>query len=222
MRALRFDINRLKWSFNRSPQIERYLKSHTVRKLQLGSGDNFLRGWLNTDLHPRSRDFILLDAARTFPFEDYTFDYISSEHLIEHFTYEDGRSMLSECYRVLNFGGKMRISTPSLEKLTDLFTSEKSKSQDQFIKWVVDKYFSEIGVYKESFVINNSYSAWGHKFIYDYETLAHLLERVGFINIRRSSPGESEDENLRGIDFHGKVVGDFINQFETMVLEAGK
>ena len=42
------------------------------------------------------------------------------------------------------------------------------------------------------------------------------------MDIRRSSPGESEDANLRGIDFHGKVVGDFINRFETMVLEVAK
>jgi hypothetical protein len=71
-------------------------------------------------------------------------------------------------------------------------------------------------------VINNSYSRWGHKFIYDYETLEGLLEKVGFINIGRSSPAASEDENLRGIDLHSKVVGDFINRFETMILETVK
>ena len=130
--------------------------------------------------------------------------------------------MLNECYRVLRVGGKIRISTPSLEKLVSLFTSEKSESQERFIKWVIDKYFPEVGVYKESFVINNSYQTWGHKFIYDFETLKHVMEQVGFIDITRPAPGKSEDENLRGIDFHGKIVSDDINKFETMVLEANK
>jgi predicted SAM-dependent methyltransferase len=222
VRALRFDMKRVKWSLYRSQQIENHLTFYTRRKLQLGSGDNFLKGWLNTDLHPRSRDYMYMDATKPFPFEDSIFDYIFSEHLIEHFTYEVGDSMLRECYRVLKLGGTIRISTPSLEQLTGLFRPRKSRSQDQFIRWVVDKYFPEIAVYKESFVINNSYSRWGHLFIYDYETLKGLLEKVGFIAIRRSSPGESEDENLRGIDLHGTVVGDFINRFETMVLEATK
>jgi predicted SAM-dependent methyltransferase len=146
LRALRFDMDRVKWCFHRSQQIEKYLTSHNRRRLQLGSGDNFLKGWLNTDLHPRSRDIIFLDATKPFPFEDDIFDYIFSEHLIEHFTHEVGESMLRECYRVLRFGGKMRISTPSLEQLTGLFRPRKSKSQEQFIEWVVDKYFAGMAI----------------------------------------------------------------------------
>jgi len=222
LRSLRYDMSRLKWSWYRSQQIKKYAASHTVRKLQLGSGDNLLKDWLNTDLHPRSKDYICMDAMRQFPFEDSMFDYIFSEHLIEHFTYEAGEFMLNECYRVLKLGGKIRISTPSLEQLVGLFKPRKTKSQEQFIKWIIDKYFPGVTVYRESFVINNSYTAWGHKFIYDYRTLKDLLGKVGFIDIHRSSPGESEDGNLRGVDFHGKVVGDFINKFETMVLEAVK
>ena len=121
MRSLRYDMSRLKWFWYRSQQIKKYAASHTVRKLQLGSGDNYLKDWLNTDLYPRSKDYICMDATRQFPFGDSTFDYLFSEHLIEHFTYEAGEFMLKECYRVLKSGGKIRISTPSLEQLAGLF-----------------------------------------------------------------------------------------------------
>lgn len=220
--AIKYDLHKAKWSLSRSQKIKKYLNSYKIRKLQIGSGQNLLKGWLNSDLNPEFKEFVFLDATKTFPFENNTFDYIFNEHLIEHLTYTEGTSMLNECYRVLKVGGKIRISTPSLEKLVGLFTSEKSESQKQFIKWTIDKYFPEVGIYKESFVINNSFRTWDHKFIYDYETLKNLMEQIGFTNITRSEPNKSKDENLQGIDFHGKVVSYDINQFETMVLEATK
>lgn len=205
----------------RSKIIRDYLRFHTTRKLQLGAGPNILTGWLNTDYYPGSRRIVFLNATKRFPFEERTFDYIFSEHHIEHLTYREGLSMLRECYRILKTGGKIRIATPDLETLIGLHTPDKSELQQKYIKWIIDRYLPEEDVYRESFVINNAFRNFGHQFIYDYETLKSSMEVVGFIEINRYAPGESEDQILRGIDSHGKSTGDEdINRFETMVLEA--
>lgn len=209
------------WHIVRSRAMKSYLKSHQARKLQIGAGPNILEGWLNTDEQPTSRRVIYLNAKKPFPFEDGTFDYVFSEHLIEHLTYNEGLSMLRESYRVLKPGGRIRIATPDLETLIGLYTPEKSDLQQRYVHWIMDKFLSGIGVYSEVFVINNAFRNWGHQFIYDRATLQSAMEEVGFIDITRYASGESDDEGLRGIESHGEAAGnEDMNRFETVVLEA--
>src|SRR5688572_12758284 len=59
--------------------IRTYLKNHAVKKLQIGTGTNYLEGWLNTDRMPYSKRIAYLDVSRTFPFPDRTFDYVFTE-----------------------------------------------------------------------------------------------------------------------------------------------
>jgi predicted SAM-dependent methyltransferase len=189
--------------------------------LQLGAGSNLLKGWLNTDICPRSSESIYLDTTVSFPFDDCTFDYIFSEHHITTLSYNEGIFMLSECYRILKPGGRIRIAALNLEVLIGLYTSEKSGIQQQYIEWIIDKFLPEIKIYMESFVINNAFYNWEHKFIYDPPTLKNLMEKIGFIDVSFYSPGESKDENFQGVEYHGKSVGnEAMNRFETMVLEA--
>lgn len=209
------------WHIVRSRAIKSYLKSHQARKLQIGAGPNVLEGWLNTDEQPISRRVIYLDAKKPFPFESGTFDYVFSEHLIEHLTYGEGLSMLRECYRVLKPGGRIRIATPDLETLIALYTPEKSDLQQEYIRWITDMFMPELGIYRDSFVINNAFWGFGHRFIYDRTTLQSAMEEVGLVDITCYAPSESDDEVLRGVESHGKAAGnEAMNRFETMVLEA--
>ena len=70
--------------YARKQTVDAYLGSHSICSLQIGTGENPLPGWLNTDLEPTSSTVIFLDALAKFPFEDQVFDYIFSEHMIEH------------------------------------------------------------------------------------------------------------------------------------------
>lgn len=216
---LRWCLNVIWWSL-RSRAIRRYLDSHQIRKLHIGAGPNILEGWLNTDKYPTSSAVVFLNATRSFPFKNDTFDYIFSEHLIEHLTYAEGQGMLRECFRVLKPGGKMRVATPDLETLVGLCTREKSELQQRYVQWIIDTFLPGSD-YHESFVINNAFFSWGHRFLYDRATLESALARAGFADIVRRSVGASEDDVFRGMESHGLASGDEeMNRFETMVLEA--
>ncbi len=78
----------------RTAVFQSYLQSRAVRKLQIGTQENILPGWLNTDLLPVDGRVVFLDAREPFPFEDGTLDYIFCEHCIEHITYAEGLSAL--------------------------------------------------------------------------------------------------------------------------------
>jgi len=209
--------NRMK----RAKRIREYLRVNRIKKLMLGAGSASLPGWLCTDLSPVSGEVIYLDVTKPFPFDSAQFDYISGEHLIEHISWDDGRLMLLECYRVLKPGGIIRIATPDLAVLLGLYGFNMTPEGEKYITWITDRYLTNIEVKKSQFVINNAFRRWGHQFLYDGEILELALKKAGFKDITRCKYGESFHEHLRGIEYHGKNVGSIeMATYETMVYEA--
>jgi predicted SAM-dependent methyltransferase len=223
VRALRagvIDIRKLYGFLIRHRQIRRYFRNNQVKKLQLGTSNSPIVGWLNTDIVPTSRQVAYLDATSRFPFKDNTVDYIFSEHMIEHIEYESALAMLRECCRVLKPGGKIRMSTPDLRVLAGLLFNEKTAARNFYVDWMTKKFLPDATSCKEVFLINNAFRAWGHQFLYDRITIEMTMKKAGFKNIKYYQPGVSDDENLCGIESHGSIMGcEEINQFEAFAVE---
>ena len=195
------------------------------KKLQLGCGSNILPSWVNTDFPPKQDGVILLDATKTFPFEDNSFDYVYSEHMIEHISFEEGASMIKESYRVLKTGGKIRLSTPDLRFLIDLHLNPDKEINKQYIAWAVDMFWNN-RIYLPGMVFNNFVRNWGHTFIYDKETLTYSMKNAGFQNIESFKIGESNDVDLQNLENETRRVrkgmpSGFL-QLETFTLEGTK
>jgi predicted SAM-dependent methyltransferase len=202
--------------------IKRYLSVNRIRKLQVGTGENSLEDWINSDIDAYSNNKIYLDASTPFPIEDSTFDYVFSEHMIEHITYQEGLKMLSECYRILFPGGKLRITTPNLQFLFELYKSNKSELQNEYIKWSAKKNnIPSTTDFADTFVINNFFRKWNHKFIYDEKLLRCVLKKIGFTDIKKYHLNESDDEQLRGLENENRMPPGFL-ELETIVLEGTK
>ncbi len=210
-------------------RVRNYLEGQHVRKLQIGTGPNPLPGWLNTDLlpdtYPEHRDeIVFLDAARSFPFDQMTFDYVFSEHQIEHIPEPAAHSMIRECFRILRPGGRLRIATPDLAAILGLYDEPLDETQRRYVEWVMARFRPHVrSGNKRCYVINHIFSDHKHQFIYDFETLSAILADAGFAEIVRRKPGESDDPILRGVESHGQAIGDEeVNRFETLVVEAAR
>jgi SAM-dependent methyltransferase len=213
----RFAASRLR----RDARIDSYLRAHEVRKLQLGTGSNPRDGWLNTDVadYRRRNEVVYLDAREPFPLPDGSFDLAFSEHMIEHLTYAEGRRCLSECHRVLRSGGRIRVATPSLDRLVLLYGDELTDLQRRYLRWSIDTFVREADAYLPGFVLNNMFWNFAHRFVYDEATLRHALDTVGFVDVEVWPVGVSGDPRLAGLERHMRSVAEF-NALETMVLEA--
>lgn len=202
--------------------VNNYLESNEIRKLHIGCGYHPIDGWLNSDYRPIPKDILRLDATKTFPIKNNEFDYIFSEHMIEHISYPQGSSMLQECFRVLRKNGTIRVSTPNLRFLIDLYGSDKTDIQKEYIKYSIDNYIGESTEHcNEVFVINNFFRDWGHQFIYDEQTLRTALLKAGFSNIVKCDLNQSEEESLRNLENESRYPAGFL-QMETLTLEGKK
>ena len=223
MASLRFRLRQRYWRWAAPGKINAYLRDAPRPKLQIGSGYNVLSGWLNTTLYPFAPGAVFLDASQPFPIPSASFDYVFSEHVIEHIEFEEAATMLSESARILKSGGRIRLATPDLAQIIALYAQPSAQAQQDYIRWIMDNFRPQVGKYNPAHVINQSFHGWRHKFIYDEPTLVKALEAAGFAAATRVEPGQSGDENLRGIEQHGEYVGsDAAMRYETMVFEAVK
>ena len=220
-RIVTFRRRRIRGYLFRSRLIKAYLSSHAVAKLQLGSAGNVMEGWLNTGLRPRSEDIVFLDVTEPFPFDDSAFDYVLSEHLIEHLPFNDGMFMLSECLRVLKPEGRIRLSTPDLAKVAGLVSKGNEKSAS-YVKWIASNFPGDVPRMSPAMVTNNLFYNWGHRFLYDLAALKAALEEAGFVGVRPCEAGMSEDPALLGVEQHvgASALDEEMTRFEALVVEA--
>ncbi|MDF3056762.1 MAG: hypothetical protein K0R17_977 [Rariglobus sp.] len=204
----------------RSRAIARYLAGSTRPSIHIGCGLNQLEGWLNSDLSPELSSILPLDVTRRFPFPNASFEYIFSEHMIEHVSFVDARRMLAECRRILRPGGIIRIATPDLAKVVGLYVTPAPADVISYLAWSRPRHAIPGPGADRCHVINSLFYGHGHRFIYDEETLAAVLREAGFHSVERRQPGESSRPAMCKLEHHGRVIGDANNRMETLVLEA--
>lgn len=217
----RFREVRRAWRAGNNRVVRSYFDRHEVRKLHLGCGDHELPEWLNTDLNPKGGDTAYLNVLLPFPFPGDAFDFVFSEHMIEHLSYEQGQMMLRECHRVMKPGGRIRIVTPDLKFLTGMHGRPKNEVQRRYVEWASRKWLSEDVRDLEAFTINHFVRAWGHQFIYDEASLSHALRQVGFHDIETAAIGESSTVDLSGLENESRMPEGFL-RLESLTIEGVK
>ena len=197
-----------------------YLQRTTTPKLHIGSGWRLLDGWLNTDLE-LIPDVMQMDATQRFPFADGTFQYVYTEHMIEHVPYPQGTLMLRECHRVMRKGGVIRVITPDLAAIIGLYRSGLSAIQKEYLSWFCQAFVPAEYPHNAASAINAMFRQWGHQFIYDEATLAEAMRAAGFRSVTRWLLGESDHSDLQNLGNQQRYPDGLLN-FESLALEGCK
>ena len=161
--------------------------------LDVGCGPNARPANLNLDFHWRPGVDICCDITRPLPLAD---DYVSglfSEHCLEHIPFRSAVDVLREFQRVLQPGALARIIVPDFEIYLDQYLHFRDGGEAAMPYAEQD---AIAGVYSPMLSINRIFRGHGHQFIYDFATLAVMLERAGFVDIAKRNCGDSGDARL--------------------------
>jgi predicted SAM-dependent methyltransferase len=174
--------------------------------LHLGCGGNYFPGWINIDINRGSPGpDVILDLEKGIPAPEGVVDCIYAEDLLEHLEPAGTRRLLSDCSRILKKGGVLRLLTPNLRTLALAYV-QKSETD---LSW----YRENVGCSTFAEMFNAGMRGWGHKFLWDEETLIPELMQLGF-DVRQSSYNTSNIASLSGLDSRNSAQGAHTMYFE--------
>lgn len=141
-------------------------------KLNLGSGGDYINGYVNVDLYADRADE-RYDVAKL-PHADNSVDEIRAYHVIEHFDYMAAHDVLKEWHRVLKPNGLIKLETPDF-----LESCKEFVNADQDGRWNLYGHFFSTGWINPGLI---------HKFLYTEFELKKTMTWAGFKNINRTEP----------------------------------
>jgi predicted SAM-dependent methyltransferase len=172
-------------------------------RLNLGSGLQPRVGWLNIDF-THAAD-LALDLREPLPFGDDSVEAIYSEHFFEHLSYpnldeptawqletpsspSEALSFLRECLRVLRRDGTLDIVVPDAEVMLSEYANHHHTPFPSHAWW--GPKWCDTPLHCVNYVFRQGRE---HKYAYDDETLARVLESAGFTNVHRRPFDPSRD-----------------------------
>jgi len=163
----------------------------SISKLNLGGGQHQIPGFVTLDLAELDYPGIWnYDVSYGLNIESNALHEIYSSHTFEHFLPENILGILSECYRVLRPGGRIRLVVPNIPQMLRAYAKnpldalelvESHPARDEIVR-VMPRFSQEALLPLDcvNFAVYDCGPPMGHKCIFDEETLKWCLEVVGF------------------------------------------
>jgi len=164
-------------------------------KINLGSGHWKLEDWVNVDIDRESQPDVCANLAGGLPFASGVASLMHTEDFIDQLALEDAAAFLRECHRILMPGGVLRVLTPDMRKLAQLYLNDPQQLKTLWKKFVG----LPLSLDTAGEVFNLGMRFAGHTFLYDEESFKALASRCGF-EARRVEYQHSEEPGLRGLD----------------------
>lgn len=192
--------------------------------VNVGCGSEGRAGWVNIDSSDGAAVDLVCDCRRALPLPSGSARGIFAEHFLEHLDYyEEAPRFLTECRRVLQPGGTLRIVVPDGSKYLQAYSSGGLESFAAFSPLATLEPGGDIDPYSlgrpilpfrtKMEVVNFHFRQNGqHRYSYDYETLAGLLEDCGFACVTEATFGVSR--------LAGLAIDQAARAQESLVVEA--
>ena len=143
-------------------------------KVNLGSGDRPLPGFVNVDALPTAQGVdIVADITEDLPFEDCSASIVYASHLLEHFPHARSVDILREWRRILEPDGQLLLAVPDLLVIAEILVSRPG--------WFMPPNNPWLGA-----IFGGQKDDWDfHKAGFTEPWLAYVLRLAGFSDVKR-------------------------------------
>lgn len=167
--------------------MRRLIRSRKEIWLDVGAGDvEGSNGWVAIDRGYRCD--ISWDLSRGLPFPDGSVSKIYSSHFLEHLSYEEALIFLQNCLRKLGPGGTISLAVPNARLYIEAYNSKEECALDERLFGYKPALMTTDRIDRVNYI---AYMNGAHKWMYDEESLTHILAASGFgnVRIRQHDPG---------------------------------
>lgn len=175
--------------------------------VNLGCGPIPLKGWINVDIARAPHVDVVWDLRRGLPFQSSSCTAIFSEHAIEHLSRSDAERLVKECYRVLQPGGVLRLSTPDAGLYLRSYAGDGEFLRHPSFSQAVETPLDRINIMMRE--------DGQHLWVYDAAALLLLLKKAGFATVVEQQFGCSLHQRMNEVD-------SAVRSFESLYVEAAK
>ena len=213
-------------------------------RVNLGCGPNAPSSWLNVDgswnawlsQHGYLRRLLLIagvigrdaqgarwnvrplvhDLTKPLPFEDNSIAAVYGAHVLEHLYLADAQKLLSECRRVLQVGGVIRLVVPDLQSMVLIYLRKKNGHSSVCERLDAADRLNESLAFRSASpptgnVFFKFYSLWKdfhhHKWMYDSDSLQRYMLDAGFEQVQQKGYLESDISGIEEVEEAGRVLG---------------
>lgn len=132
-------------------------------------------------------DYVMdLNSGNPLPFKNEQVDNFYCSHTLEHIKPSLTMFILSEMYRCLKKGGKLRVIVPNIEYAIRVYMGDKSLPKFEKVVGGQKHYPpTRLGKLMAWFMTPDKSIQSGHKMAFDIETLIWCLKKAGFKKIEQ-------------------------------------
>lgn len=162
--------------------------------INLGCGSNVDERFINLDCHWRPGVDLCWDLKDGIPLPDNCLTGAFTEHCLEHLSFDLCRSVLSELYRSMKRGARVRLVVPDAELYLNVYHRNHEGEKVAF-PYVASELLSS-GQVTPMMAVNDMFRGHGHLYAYDFETLRKLTTEAGFVEVVRCAFRRGGNEDL--------------------------
>ena len=184
----------------------------TGRKLEIGPAPRRMEGFETLNIIGGADVDYVLDASKSLPLENGTFELVYCSHVLEHIPWYQTETVLREWVRILKRGGSLEIWVPDGLKICQTLVDAEVLGRDRThldgwykfnpakdpCVWAAGRLFT----YGDG--TGRASSPNWHRALFTARYLEMLLKRVGLKDVRQMRPSE-----VRGTD-HGWINLGFV------------
>lgn len=183
---------------------ERLIKERKIRWLDIGCNRNFEEGFYYMDRFPKNKidpkhrskyfKISILTANENRLKSIGKFDLVRMQHILEHFAYEDGITILKNVAKILAPNGIILITVPDLKININKYLTGGYRKWKFFKSWANKRVSNDAPLCFYFSIYSHSLLVTPHKWCYDVDGLKYLLNLSGYY------------KNIKELKFNDKLA----------------